>query len=78
MFQFSGKTGDVYLHCKLKLCLKENNSCAPVRSQKKTYTETNTCKLLFILQVLDQHISFKICQAGAVLSLTNTISVALL
>ncbi|XP_040913273.1 uncharacterized protein LOC121194439 [Toxotes jaculatrix] len=29
MFQFSGKTGDVYLHCKLNLCVRKNNTCAP-------------------------------------------------
>lgn len=30
MFQFSGKSGDVYLHCKLNLCVKKKNStCAP-------------------------------------------------
>lgn len=29
MFQFSGKTGDVYLHCKLNLCVKKNNTCKP-------------------------------------------------
>jgi len=28
MFQFNGKTGDVYLHCKLELCLKGKKSCA--------------------------------------------------
>uniref|UniRef100_A0A8C9ZER3 ZP domain-containing protein n=1 Tax=Sander lucioperca TaxID=283035 RepID=A0A8C9ZER3_SANLU len=29
MFQFSGKVGDIYLHCKLELCPKHGNSCAP-------------------------------------------------
>ncbi|XP_023279986.1 alpha-tectorin-like [Seriola lalandi dorsalis] len=29
MFQFSGKQGNVYLHCKLNLCLKQNKTCAP-------------------------------------------------
>uniref|UniRef100_A0A8D0D9N4 ZP domain-containing protein n=1 Tax=Sander lucioperca TaxID=283035 RepID=A0A8D0D9N4_SANLU len=29
MFQFYGNTGDIYLQCRLNLCLKENNSCAP-------------------------------------------------
>lgn len=29
-FQFSGQTGDVYLHCKLQLCVKEGNDCVPV------------------------------------------------
>ncbi|XP_074551467.1 alpha-tectorin-like [Halichoeres trimaculatus] len=28
-FQFSGKTGDVYLHCKLQLCVKEGDRCVP-------------------------------------------------
>ncbi|XP_038551569.1 uromodulin-like [Micropterus salmoides] len=32
MFKFSGKTGEVYLHCKLYLCIKQNNSCAPICS----------------------------------------------
>ncbi|KAM9855728.1 uncharacterized protein ACBR49_001912 [Aulostomus maculatus] len=27
MFQFSGNDGDVYLHCKVKLCVKQNNTC---------------------------------------------------
>ncbi|XP_041841987.1 alpha-tectorin-like [Melanotaenia boesemani] len=27
MFQFIGSSGDVYLHCKLNLCIKEENSC---------------------------------------------------
>ncbi|KAK2899438.1 alpha-tectorin-like [Channa argus] len=30
MFQFTGKSGDIYLHCKLQLCVKENNDCVPV------------------------------------------------
>ncbi|XP_071378989.1 uncharacterized protein [Centroberyx affinis] len=30
MFQFSGKAGDVYLHCQLKLCVKKGNTCVPV------------------------------------------------
>ncbi|CAK6968421.1 alpha-tectorin-like, partial [Scomber scombrus] len=29
MFQFSGKDGDVYLHCKLNLCVKKGNTCTP-------------------------------------------------
>uniref|UniRef100_A0A673AZI9 ZP domain-containing protein n=1 Tax=Sphaeramia orbicularis TaxID=375764 RepID=A0A673AZI9_9TELE len=29
-FQFSGKTSDVYLHCRLELCIKQTNSCAPI------------------------------------------------
>ncbi|XP_034549180.1 alpha-tectorin-like [Notolabrus celidotus] len=28
-FQFSGSTGDVYLHCKVQLCVKEGNNCEP-------------------------------------------------
>ncbi|KAK2863432.1 hypothetical protein Q5P01_002965 [Channa striata] len=30
MFQFTGNSGDIYLHCKLQLCVKQNNSCVPV------------------------------------------------
>ncbi|XP_038588629.1 uncharacterized protein LOC119913301 [Micropterus salmoides] len=30
MFRFSSNSGDVYLHCKLNLCVKQNNSCAPI------------------------------------------------
>lgn len=30
MFQFSGKTGDVYLHCRLELCVRQGNNCEPV------------------------------------------------
>ncbi|XP_015257712.1 PREDICTED: alpha-tectorin-like [Cyprinodon variegatus] len=29
MFQFSGKSGNIYLHCKLQLCIKQGNSCIP-------------------------------------------------
>uniref|UniRef100_A0A3B3UBZ5 Alpha-tectorin-like n=1 Tax=Poecilia latipinna TaxID=48699 RepID=A0A3B3UBZ5_9TELE len=29
MFQFTGSSGDVYLHCKLQLCVKRGNSCVP-------------------------------------------------
>ncbi|XP_026225035.1 uncharacterized protein LOC113168243 [Anabas testudineus] len=29
MFQFSGHSGDVYLHCKVQLCVKQNNNCVP-------------------------------------------------
>lgn len=29
MFQFAGTPGDLYLHCKVELCIEENN-CAPV------------------------------------------------
>lgn len=31
MFEFSGKSDVVYLHCKLNLCAKKGNTCAPVR-----------------------------------------------
>uniref|UniRef100_A0A3Q2PQQ6 Alpha-tectorin-like n=1 Tax=Fundulus heteroclitus TaxID=8078 RepID=A0A3Q2PQQ6_FUNHE len=30
MFQFSGRSGNIYMHCKLQLCVKEGNSCIPV------------------------------------------------
>ncbi|TDH11260.1 hypothetical protein EPR50_G00059000 [Perca flavescens] len=30
MFQFSGKAGDLYLHCQLELCPKHGSSCAPI------------------------------------------------
>ncbi|XP_068578084.1 uncharacterized protein [Cebidichthys violaceus] len=33
MFQFSGKNGDVYLHCRLNLCEKTISSCAPICSK---------------------------------------------
>ncbi|MEQ2196698.1 hypothetical protein XENOCAPTIV_009450, partial [Xenoophorus captivus] len=29
MFQFSGRSGNIFLHCKLQLCVKEGNSCIP-------------------------------------------------
>uniref|UniRef100_A0A3Q2PRW4 Alpha-tectorin-like n=1 Tax=Fundulus heteroclitus TaxID=8078 RepID=A0A3Q2PRW4_FUNHE len=29
MFQFSGRSGNIYMHCKLQLCVKEGNSCIP-------------------------------------------------
>uniref|UniRef100_A0A3P8T4G9 ZP domain-containing protein n=1 Tax=Amphiprion percula TaxID=161767 RepID=A0A3P8T4G9_AMPPE len=33
MFQFTGKTGDVYLHCKVVLCFRQGNTCTPSCSQ---------------------------------------------
>ncbi|XP_039662099.1 zona pellucida sperm-binding protein 4-like [Perca fluviatilis] len=33
MFQFSGKAGDIYLHCQLELCPKHGNSCAQICSR---------------------------------------------
>ncbi|XP_035531818.1 alpha-tectorin-like [Morone saxatilis] len=32
-FQFSGKTTDVYLHCRVELCVRQDNTCAPSCSQ---------------------------------------------
>ncbi|XP_068590227.1 uncharacterized protein [Cebidichthys violaceus] len=32
-FQFFSKTGEVYLHCRLEMCVKQNNACAPLCSQ---------------------------------------------
>uniref|UniRef100_A0A3B5LJD2 ZP domain-containing protein n=1 Tax=Xiphophorus couchianus TaxID=32473 RepID=A0A3B5LJD2_9TELE len=29
MFEFSGNSGDVYLHCKIQLCPKQENNCIP-------------------------------------------------
>jgi len=29
MFQFSGKSGDLYLHCKVTLCVKDGTKCIP-------------------------------------------------
>ncbi|XP_035531005.1 IgGFc-binding protein-like [Morone saxatilis] len=45
MFQFSGNSTDLYLHCKLDLCVTQNNTCNPVcnggsrrrRSARLTY-----------------------------------------
>uniref|UniRef100_A0A3B5AT48 ZP domain-containing protein n=1 Tax=Stegastes partitus TaxID=144197 RepID=A0A3B5AT48_9TELE len=36
MFQFSGSSGEVYLHCKLQLCVKAKTSCDPVRLAANT------------------------------------------
>uniref|UniRef100_A0A671Z0P0 Zonadhesin-like n=1 Tax=Sparus aurata TaxID=8175 RepID=A0A671Z0P0_SPAAU len=33
MFQFSGTTGDVYLHCRLVLCVRQGDTCVPRCSQ---------------------------------------------
>ncbi|XP_042350087.1 alpha-tectorin-like [Plectropomus leopardus] len=33
MFQFSGKSGDVYLHCQMSLCIKSKEVCVPDCSQ---------------------------------------------
>ncbi|XP_054480144.1 uromodulin-like [Anoplopoma fimbria] len=30
MFEFSGESSEIYLHCKLDLCPKQGNTCAPV------------------------------------------------
>lgn len=41
MFQFTGKSGDLYLHCKLNLCVKEKNkTCAPVRLAPQIHPRT--------------------------------------
>ncbi|KAE8277343.1 hypothetical protein D5F01_LYC24748 [Larimichthys crocea] len=46
MFQFTGSSADVYLHCRLNLCVTQNNTCAPTcsaagsrrrRSARSTY-----------------------------------------
>uniref|UniRef100_A0A3B4VDB8 Pancreatic secretory granule membrane major glycoprotein GP2-like n=1 Tax=Seriola dumerili TaxID=41447 RepID=A0A3B4VDB8_SERDU len=42
MFQFSGKQGNVYLHCKLNLCVKQNKTCAPVRPQRPSHRHKYT------------------------------------
>ncbi|XP_053190748.1 uncharacterized protein LOC128374504 [Scomber japonicus] len=49
MFQFSGKSGDVYLHCKINLCVKKGNTCAKTcggskrrrRSARNRYVDVN-------------------------------------
>ncbi|XP_051284284.1 zonadhesin-like [Dicentrarchus labrax] len=48
MFEFSGKTGDIYLHCKVELCLTQSNACAPScgggrkrRSLRSKYADGN-------------------------------------
>ena len=35
MFEFSESSGDVYLHCKLLLCFKQEKSCVPVSSRRE-------------------------------------------
>ncbi|XP_070711275.1 alpha-tectorin-like [Pempheris klunzingeri] len=50
MFQFSGSSGDVFMHCKLNLCVKQNNNCAPTcgaglrrrRSARSRYVDEAT------------------------------------
>uniref|UniRef100_A0A3P8TW81 ZP domain-containing protein n=1 Tax=Amphiprion percula TaxID=161767 RepID=A0A3P8TW81_AMPPE len=42
MFQFSGSSTDVYLHCKLELCVKSSKSCEPVRRRDQSVPETPT------------------------------------
>ncbi|XP_020775894.2 alpha-tectorin-like [Boleophthalmus pectinirostris] len=34
MFQFIGRAGNIYLHCKTMLCISQENSCAKVDSMK--------------------------------------------
>ncbi|XP_042349986.1 alpha-tectorin-like [Plectropomus leopardus] len=34
-FQFSGKTGDVFLHCRLELCVRSGSACVPRCGQTK-------------------------------------------
>uniref|UniRef100_A0A8C4H5F8 ZP domain-containing protein n=2 Tax=Dicentrarchus labrax TaxID=13489 RepID=A0A8C4H5F8_DICLA len=48
MFKFSGKTSDIYLHCKLELCLTQNKTCTPScgggrkrRSLRSKYADGN-------------------------------------
>ncbi|XP_075888268.1 alpha-tectorin-like [Nelusetta ayraudi] len=35
MFKFTRRSSDVYLHCKLELCYKQSNSCAPVSKMER-------------------------------------------
>lgn len=30
MFEFAGKSSEIYLHCKLQLCVTQGKSCVPV------------------------------------------------
>ncbi|XP_071328649.1 pancreatic secretory granule membrane major glycoprotein GP2-like [Trachinotus anak] len=47
MFQFTGRSGDVYLHCRLNLCVKSSGTCAPScgarrrRSARPKYEDEN-------------------------------------
>ncbi|XP_044027681.1 uncharacterized protein LOC122864393 [Siniperca chuatsi] len=50
MFQFSGKSGEIYLHCKLELCATQGHSCAQScgtgalrrrRSSRSKYADEN-------------------------------------
>ncbi|XP_070771069.1 alpha-tectorin-like [Enoplosus armatus] len=34
-FQFSGRMGDVYLHCRVELCVRQGHTCAPRCSQSE-------------------------------------------
>ncbi|XP_054480146.1 alpha-tectorin-like [Anoplopoma fimbria] len=35
MFEFSGESSEIYLHCKLDLCPKQGNTCAPTQQKHK-------------------------------------------
>uniref|UniRef100_A0A3Q3A6Y5 Pancreatic secretory granule membrane major glycoprotein GP2-like n=1 Tax=Kryptolebias marmoratus TaxID=37003 RepID=A0A3Q3A6Y5_KRYMA len=41
VFQFSGSSGEVYLHCQLQLCLKQKKNCVPVRNRRRRYARSN-------------------------------------
>ncbi|XP_034418423.1 alpha-tectorin-like [Cyclopterus lumpus] len=43
-FQFSAKTGAVYLHCRLELCVKQNNACASLCSHNDRRRRSATSK----------------------------------
>lgn len=38
IFQFSGNSGDVYLHCQIHLCAAQTETCVPVRSGQSDHS----------------------------------------
>ncbi|XP_069381902.1 pancreatic secretory granule membrane major glycoprotein GP2-like [Paralichthys olivaceus] len=40
LFEFSGKSSDVYLHCKVKLCVKKGNTCTKSCGDKRRRRST--------------------------------------
>ncbi|PWA13917.1 hypothetical protein CCH79_00018520, partial [Gambusia affinis] len=49
MFEFSGDSGDVYLHCKIQLCPKQGNNCIPEDEEKPVFPASKMLRPLLYL-----------------------------
>uniref|UniRef100_A0A3B3B4H4 ZP domain-containing protein n=1 Tax=Oryzias melastigma TaxID=30732 RepID=A0A3B3B4H4_ORYME len=48
MFKFNDESGDVYLHCKLQLCLKQEGNCIPVCKRRRRSAKYNKKDTAFL------------------------------